>query len=283
MATTPEPEEKWTEGKILALLQAKYSPGDRMAPEWVTFSQVRSHPTKNVRTIDFWAMNCWSSGGFRTLVVEVKVSRSDWLREINDIEKRQEWKGLVHQFYYCAPNKVIKPEEVPEGYGLMVPAGANGLRTAVQPKMDENVSITLPFLAIIARRAVEGSAEERRKLNELADYRGKTISYDDLYKLAFKVFKFREQRELERQVEAKFWNKTQQERKDGLAWKTKEGHLLREILAAFGESYYSIDHNKETLLAKLRKAAAAREIPDLAFRLREMADKLEGKGVDGRS
>ncbi len=59
----------------------------------------------------------WQSGAVSTLV-EVKVSRSDFLADKNKFFRRQEDYGMGDYRYYAAPRGLIKPEELPEGWGL---------------------------------------------------------------------------------------------------------------------------------------------------------------------
>jgi hypothetical protein len=54
-------------------------------------------------------------GKIRT-AIEVKVSRSDWLRESD--EKRRAWRSITHRFVYACPVGLIHPEEIPDGIGL---------------------------------------------------------------------------------------------------------------------------------------------------------------------
>lgn len=48
--------------------------------------------------------------------IEVKVSRSDFLRETE--EKRRAWRSVTHRFVYAAPAGLLHPEEIPDGCGL---------------------------------------------------------------------------------------------------------------------------------------------------------------------
>lgn len=68
--------------------------------------------------------NCdvWATNGRESVVVEVKVSRADFLR---DRKKRHLQPGNEHLLsgnfrYYLAPEGVIGEEDLPEDYGLLV-------------------------------------------------------------------------------------------------------------------------------------------------------------------
>ena len=54
-------------------------------------------------------------GGTRT-AIEVKISRSDFLRETE--EKRRPWRKITNRFIYATPAGLLKPAEIPDGCGL---------------------------------------------------------------------------------------------------------------------------------------------------------------------
>lgn len=60
----------------------------------------------------------WRSGAHSTLV-ECKVSRSDFLSDKDKFFRKQESYGMGDERYYAAPAGMIKPEELPEGWGLL--------------------------------------------------------------------------------------------------------------------------------------------------------------------
>jgi len=73
------------------------------------------------RRFDAWVLRkTWSP--VTTIGYEVKVSRSDWRRD----EKLSDYMGLCHLLYVVAPKGVVSMEELPEGVGLLEPAGASG-------------------------------------------------------------------------------------------------------------------------------------------------------------
>ncbi len=53
---------------------------------------------------------------------ELKVSRSDWLKELDTAGKADFWADNCHAWYVVAPGPQVAPkEEIPEGWGLMYP------------------------------------------------------------------------------------------------------------------------------------------------------------------
>ena len=63
---------------------------------------------------------------------EVKVSRSDWLTELRDPEKAEAWARYCHYFWLVAADRSIVRDDLPDGWGLLVPHGTS-LRAAVKP------------------------------------------------------------------------------------------------------------------------------------------------------
>lgn len=62
----------------------------------------------------------FNASGFTTLV-ECKASRGDFLRDQHKWHRRGV--GMGNRRYYLTPAGLVKPEEVPEGWGLLHAAG----------------------------------------------------------------------------------------------------------------------------------------------------------------
>jgi hypothetical protein len=65
-------------------------------PEWFFAREL----TLEGRRIDALAARIWGGGrlGYRVFAFEVKVSRGDWLRELQDLEKQRAAMAAVDQF-----------------------------------------------------------------------------------------------------------------------------------------------------------------------------------------
>lgn len=134
-AAHPEQEsEKWTERSILDLLHRRYSqtnPGN--GPRYVCAEHVRSAAGFDARrTCDFMALDLWPSAGLVLHGHEVKVSRSDWLRELRDPSKAEEFTQHCDYWWIVAPRGVVKPGELPDRWGLIIAETARALRSAQQ-------------------------------------------------------------------------------------------------------------------------------------------------------
>jgi len=59
----------------------------------------------------------WKSGA-HSILIECKTSRADFLSDKDKFFRRQESYGMGEERYYAAPTGIIRPEELPEGWGL---------------------------------------------------------------------------------------------------------------------------------------------------------------------
>lgn len=66
---------------------------------------------------------------------ELKTSRSDWRRELDQVGKADVWADNCHQWYVVAPGPDVVPQdEVPHGWGLMYPSTRTKTRMQVVVK-----------------------------------------------------------------------------------------------------------------------------------------------------
>ncbi|NGZ99647.1 hypothetical protein G5V59_02625 [Nocardioides sp. W3-2-3] len=70
---------------------------------------------------------------------EVKVSRSDWLTESRDPSKAETFRPHMHYWWLVAADKAIVRDDLPEGWGLMVPHGRT-LRVVVPAALRQHPS-----------------------------------------------------------------------------------------------------------------------------------------------
>lgn len=127
----------WTERKLLDLLALRYANDRFKTPQWAFLEHVRNDAGWNAsRTIDALAMNLYPGKGLALHAFEVKVSRSDWRRELADPTKAQAFTDHVDYFHVVAPKGVVPVGELPPGWGLLE-TQVNGLalraRVPAQP------------------------------------------------------------------------------------------------------------------------------------------------------
>lgn len=114
-----------TESDVLMCIARRY--GDRYGngPKFVVIPRVRNAAGFDAtRTADAVVMGLWPSEGMPILGIEIKVSRSDWLREKKNPAKADGWLGAVDYWWIAAAHEsIVRVEELPERWGLMVCSG----------------------------------------------------------------------------------------------------------------------------------------------------------------
>ena len=126
--------------------------------------------------IDAVVFSLWASKGLTRSAFEVKVSRSDFLHELQNQTKHKWCLECFHEFWFVAPQDVIQLEELPPNIGWMYPRG-NKLaikRHAIKnpnPQLDDVLLAGFMRAAskeidrvsrITAKEVLEGSSEYQR-------------------------------------------------------------------------------------------------------------------------
>jgi hypothetical protein len=73
------------------------------------------------RYFDMWAINANAAGGCRAWAYEIKVSRSDFLRDMKQADKQDPARDISNEFWFVAPPGLIRPDELPSYAGLLEP------------------------------------------------------------------------------------------------------------------------------------------------------------------
>lgn len=163
-----------TAAKVLDAIAAKYDTSvllrelvladpahNVLVDEWLAAGGPESSipfPVGACRRIDALMLE----GGTRRTAIEVKVSRSDFLRETP--EKRAVWESVTDRFVYACPSGLIQPGEIPPHCGLWwigpdqsvtVKSRARKNRT-VQP-LPHQITVTLAYRLKNAQTALRRS------------------------------------------------------------------------------------------------------------------------------
>lgn len=108
------------------MLRTRYTERAGNGEAWAFVTHVRNAAGFDAsRTVDAIAMALWPSRGLVLNGFEVKVSRSDWLRELKKPAKAEQFARLVDFWWLAvADDKVVQDGELPEGWGLLVARGS---------------------------------------------------------------------------------------------------------------------------------------------------------------
>jgi len=115
------------------------------------------------RFADAVAVGLWPSHGHEIEGIEIKVSRSDWKREIEHPEKSQPVYRYCNRWWLAAPKGLLEADELPSTWGLLELVG-DTLRTKKKaPALTPEVP-SIGFVASLLRRHAGVDAEMTEKL-----------------------------------------------------------------------------------------------------------------------
>ncbi len=131
--------------------------------------------TDCTRHADAMVMSLWPSRGLDLMGCELKVSRGDWLKELKNPGKAEVVLQFCDLWFIVAGDEtIVIPDELPKGWGLMIPNGRGTLKVKVKACPLAPKPLDRSFLAAIMRRVCEQSAdkEEIAKAKDEAYRRG---------------------------------------------------------------------------------------------------------------
>ena len=168
-----EEKKKITAKDILALLRDRYSNGG----EWVCASEVQRTTGWSDRRYDFVAMNCWKSNFYKIEVVEIKVSKADLRRELEEPEKHNVMFDDIDYYSLAAPDKIIDMSIIPPKWGVYAVVDGKLVIKRKPLALHDEPRTTLPraFAASFMRAA----AAQNMERTLLADEKKK--SFDEGY------------------------------------------------------------------------------------------------------
>lgn len=159
-----------TSHEVIAALRKSYE-GDA----WAFLEQVGNATGYGTdRHADAIAMSLWPSRGLTLHGFEVKVSRSDWKRELEKPGKAEPIAAYCDYWTVVAPKGIVPPFEVPTTWGLVEVDDKGRTRTAKKPEKLKAAPIDRGFVAAILRKAsaatptIEMRNEARQEAQERA-------------------------------------------------------------------------------------------------------------------
>lgn len=125
------------------------------APEWALMFEVANGTGSHIRRFaDAVAMNLFPSRGLELHGVEIKVSRSDWQRELKNPDKAETIFQFCDRWWVAAPEGIVGKEELPPTWGLLEMKGDKLKQVVVAPALTPK-PLTRPFIAAMMRRSSE--------------------------------------------------------------------------------------------------------------------------------
>jgi len=127
------------------------------APAWALLHEVRNSTgwRRTTRTADALAMSLWPSRGLEVHGIEIKVSRGDLKKELEDPDKAREIMQYCDRWWLVLGHKdLIQPGELPPTWGLMVAKKTRLVAVTEAPKL-ESKPLDVGFVASILRNVTE--------------------------------------------------------------------------------------------------------------------------------
>lgn len=159
-------EPRWTERALLDMLRVRYGKDYGNGVRYVCAEHVRSGAGfEATRTADMIVQDLWPSGGFELSGHEVKTSRADWLTELRDPGKAEEFRRYMHRWWLVVPDAAIVHDDLPDGWGLLVVAGSK-LRAAVQAPLLDPDPMPRTMQVALTRAVAKTAAAGQPKVHE---------------------------------------------------------------------------------------------------------------------
>lgn len=141
MATKP----KVTSSRIRQALNSRY--GQNRTEEWIIIEEARSGAgfAGNTGQCDYLAINAWKSKGHQIVGHEIKVSKADWRRELDNPQKSERFSRYCNRWWLAMPADLARQvePEVPLSWGILAVTEKTCRQMRAAP-LNENVE-TVPL------------------------------------------------------------------------------------------------------------------------------------------
>jgi hypothetical protein len=150
--------ERATAGQVREALRKRYS-----APAFALFEEVGNATGFGCsRHADAVAVSLWPSRGLSIQGIEIKVSRSDWVHELNDPAKADAIQTYCDHWWLAVGDEtIVQAGELPENWGLLLFSGGKMVCKKEAPKLEPK-ALDRNFVAALLRRAHESTEKIRQ-------------------------------------------------------------------------------------------------------------------------
>ncbi len=142
---------------LIAALAARYE-----HPRYAFFSEVGNAVGFPSSRLDALAMAMWRSLGLEVHGFEIKLTRSDWLREKRQPFKNEDLYSYCDRWWLVLGDKdIVKDGELPPTWGLLLPRGKSLVLAVKAPQLTPT-PLDRVFVASILRKAFHAEKHEVR-------------------------------------------------------------------------------------------------------------------------
>lgn len=173
---TSDNKKKFDAYELRAMLAEKYK-----SPEYAFLQEVGSGTGANSgRYADAMAMSLWPSRGLHLMGFEIKVSRTDWLKE-KEMPEKADAIARYCDFWYLVvgSTEIVQNGELPPTWGFIAPRG-DKLVVSKEAQQLTPQPMDRKFLAALLRRA----SEVDRRSVEIELSRARDASFQEGKKIA---------------------------------------------------------------------------------------------------
>lgn len=261
---------------LVERLRARYA-----APKWASFAEVRNGTGYTATgAIDFLSIGCWPSQGLLAVGVEIKVSRSDFQRELDRPTKRGWVEASCAECWFCTPKGLLRPEEIPARWGLLEAVGDGlKLRAKVKPAQDPEKRPDHELWVSIVRQAAEKEGRLLESAEHFLDVQGASMSLARLRSMFHRWEERRGHEVAEHLAYGRAMELRQEAKASGAEWwrrwRDTMTVLERATRTRLGLSYGETPTTEQVHRCVADWAALERS-PELVKRLRALADALDG-------
>lgn len=226
---------------IYAALKLRFA-----APEWALMFEVANGTGSNIRRYaDAVAMNLFPSRGLELHGVEIKVSRSDWQRELKNPEKAETIFQYCDRWWIAVPEEMALgcKAELPPTWGLLALKDGKLRQVVAAPRLEPK-ELTRNFIAAMMRRSAQ--------IDQAV--------IDQLVSAKLQELRTRDHEEVDRRVKQKTRDMNEKlkkiediEKAAGIRltdWNASAeiGHAIKAIQAAgLGKTWYGLQHLADNL------------------------------------
>lgn len=152
-------DEKFSAHQMYSLIRSTYP-----EPGFITLQEVRDATGfDGIRTADAIAIGMYRSRGKLIHGFEIKVSRTDWQKELAQPSKAESIMRYCHHWSLVVPvENIVKPGELPPDWGMFVP-GKKRLKAITEPPKLSPLPMSMTMLTALlyAVSKVNSRADEK--------------------------------------------------------------------------------------------------------------------------
>jgi hypothetical protein len=166
---------EWSSNKVCNILQA--GPFREPAHAWLENVRNETGYGRRTRYADALVVSLWPSRGLWIGGIEVKISRNDWMRELDNPEKSVEIQRFCDYWWVAAPEGVVEKSEVPKTWGYYQVSASGKTRAKVvkaAPKLKPQ-ALTTEFVASVLRNQSDCAL----RLRQLGFHEGKAKALEE--------------------------------------------------------------------------------------------------------